>query len=322
MSPEYQTEFYQGWLEGLAQEVDLFNEKSGMTIMMGSEVYIGSFFKEAGYDRVAGLIARRDVTSDAGVSDNRMALQELVGVDLAQRIGPVFETDENFKRRGRSVAEMATIIGRQAAGDYLKLALDHVVAALIGTTEVGTGLVDASAAAATTNVKHFTKAMRMFGDRGREITAFLMNSEAFYDLVEDKMDNYQIDTVAGAQIVTGVTQGAMGKPIIVSDIEALQYDAGAGDLKNRIFGLMQGAASTLQRGDTEIVIDRVTGKENLGYRYHGEYNYLLKVLGYAYKTASGINPTAATIATAANWTRVFDPKLCGACQVVADSAVA
>lgn len=120
MAPEYNSEFYAGWLEGLAQEVDVFNEKSGMTIMLGSEVYIGSFFKEAGYDRVADLISRRDVTSDAAATDGRMALQELVGVDMAQKIGPVFETDENFKRRGRSVGEMATIIGRQAAGDYLR----------------------------------------------------------------------------------------------------------------------------------------------------------------------------------------------------------
>lgn len=320
MAPEYNTEFYQGWLEGLAQEVDVFNEKSGMTIMLGSEVYIGSFFKEAGYDRIADLISRRDVESNADAGDANMALKELVGVDMASKIGPVFETDENFKRRGRSVGEMATVIGRQAAGDYLKTALDHIVAALIGSTGVDTALVDSSDSASTTNHKHLTKAMRLFGDKGRDLAAFLMNSESFYDLVDDKLDNYVIDSVAGATIVQGVTQGALGKPLIISDIPALTYDEGVGELKNRIFGLMQGAASALQRGATEIVVDRVTGKENLGYRYQGEYNYLMKVLGYAYDTTAGINPTEATIATPANWTRVFDAKLCGACQVVSDAA--
>lgn len=320
MAPEYNSEFYAGWLEGLAQEVDLFNEKSNMTIMLGSEVYIGSFFKEAGYDRIANLITRRDVTSDADVAPGRMALQELVGVDLAQKIGPIFETDENFKRRGRSVGEMATIIGRQAAGDFLKRALDQIVAALIGSVGVDTALVDDSDKASTTNHKHLTKTMRVFGDKGREVSAFLMNSESFYDLVDDKLDNYVIDTVAGATIVTGVTQGALGKPIIVSDIAALNYDEGAGELKNRIFGLMQGAASALQRGATEIVVDRTVGQENLGYTYQGEYNYLMKVLGYAWDTASGINPTEAALATPANWTRIFDPKLCAASMVIADAA--
>ncbi len=320
MAPEYNSEFYAGWLEGLAQEVDVFNEKSNMTIMLASESYIGSFFKEAGYDRIANLITRRDVTSDASATDNRMALQELVGVDMASKIGPVFETEENFKRRGRSVGEMAEIIGRQAAEEYLKTALDHIVAALIGTTGVGTALTDASAAGSTTNHKHLTKAMRMFGDKGRNISAFLMNSESFYDLVDDKIDNFVIDTVAGAQIVSGVTMGALGKPIIVSDIEALTYDAGAGDLKNRIFGLMQGSASALQRGATRIAVQEVTGQENLGWRYQGEYNYLMKVEGYAWDTTAGINPTAAAIATPANWSRIFDHKLCGACQVVADAA--
>lgn len=320
MAPEYNSEFYAGWLEGLAQEVDVFNEKSNMTIMLGSEAYIGSFFKEAGYDRIANLITRRDVTSDTTAADSRMALEELVGVDMASKIGPVFETDENFKRRGRSVGEMATVIGRQAAEEYLKTALDHIVAALIGTTGVGTGLTDATLAAQTTNHKHLTKAMRLFGDKGRNIAAFLMNSESFYDLVEDGLDNYQIDTVAGATIVSGVTQGALGKPIIVSDIEALNYDEGAGELRNRVFGLMQGSASALQRGATEIVVDRITGQENLGYRYQGEYNYLMKVEGYAWNTGSGINPTEAALSTPANWTRIFDPKLCGACQIVADAA--
>ena len=320
MSPEYNTEFYQGWLEGLAQEVDVFNEKSNMTIMLGSEVYIGSFFQEAGYDRIANLITRRDVTSDAGATDGRMALQELVGVDMASKIGPIFETDENFKRRGVSVSEMAVIIGRQAAGDYLKAALDHIVAALIGTTGVDTALVDSSDTGSTTNHKHLTKAMRLFGDKGRDIAAFLMNSESFFDLTEDALDNYVIDSVAGSQIVHGVVKGAMGKPIIVADIPALNYDEGAGELRNRVFGLMKGSASALQRGATEIVVDRVTGLENLGYRYQGEYNYLMKVLGYAYDTTAGINPTSATIATPANWTRIFDAKLCGACQVVTDAA--
>lgn len=321
MQPEYNSEFYQGWLEGLAQEVDVFNEKSGMTIMLGSEVYIGSYFQEAGYDRIANLITHRDVTVDTAATDGRMALQELVGVDMASKIGPIFETDENFKRRGRSVGEMATIIGKQAAQDYLKEALDHIVAALIGTTGVDTALVNTADQTSLTNHKHLTKAMRMFGDKGRDLAAFLMNSDSFYDLVDDKMDNFVIDSVAGATIVQGVTQGALGKPLIISDIAALTFDSGAGDFKNRIFGLMKGAASALQRGATEIVVDRVTGQENLGWRYQGEYNYLMKVLGYAYVPANGgINPTAAVIATPANWARVFDAKLCGACQVVADAA--
>jgi len=320
MSPEYNAEFYSGWLEGLAQEVDVFNEKSNMTIMLGSEVYIGSFFKEAGYDRIGDLISRRDVSVDTAATDSRMALMELVGVDLASKIGPVFETDENFKRRGRSVGEMATIIGRQAAGDYLKRALDQIVSSLIGTVGVDTVLVDDTDKATATNHKHLTKAMRLFGDKGRNLSAYLMNSEAFYDLVDDKLDNFVIDSVAGVQIVSGVNQGALGKPIIVADIAGLTYDEGAGELRNRVFGLMAGAASALQRGTTEIVVNRITGKENLGYQYQGEYNYLMKVLGYAWNTASGINPTDAAIATPANWSRVFDAKLCGACLVVTDAA--
>lgn len=318
-SGEYQSEFYGAWLVGLAQSVDAFNEASNMSINLGSESYIGSFYKDAGYDRIEDLITRRDVTTNATVADSAMALAEIVGVDLANKIGPVLETEENFKRRGRSVNEMAQIIGAQASEEFLKRALDQIVAALIGTTGVGTALVDTSLAAAKANQKHLLKGMRVFGDKGKNVTAYLMNSEAFYDIVEDKIDNYKIDTVAGVQIVNGPIPGALGKPIIVADVEALKYDAGAGDLKNRIFALMQGAASAMQRGDIRFLVKEVDGLENISIRFQGEYNYLVKLMGYAWNTASGINPTDAALATPANWTRVFDPKLCGAAQIVCDA---
>lgn len=320
LTPEYDSQFYAGWLEGLAQEVDVFNEKSNMTIMLGSESYMGSFFQEAGYDRVANLITRRDVTDDSVVTPSRMALAELVGVDLAQKIGPTFETDENFKRRGRSVEEMARVLGEQAAGDFLKRALDQIVSSLIGTVSIDSALQDTSDQNSTTNYKHLTKGMRLFGDKGRDIKAYLMSSNAFYDLVDDGLDNYVVDTVAGAQIVSGVSKGALGKPIIVTDVAGLTFND-SGTNRERIFALNEGAASALQRGETTIVIDRTTGQENLGYTYQGEYNYLMKIKGYAWKTASGINPTEAALATSANWTRVFDSKLCAAGMVISQSDI-
>jgi len=317
-SGEYNSEFYGAWLTGLAQSVDAFNEASNMAISLGSEDYIGSFYKDAGYDRVENLITRRNVEANGVIADSSMDLAEIIGVDLANKIGPVTETEEAFKRRGRTVNEMAQVLGQQASQDFLKRALDQIVAALIGTTSVGTALTHSALAAAKTNQKHLLSGMRMFGDKGREVTAYLMNSEAFYDLTEDKIDNYTIDTVAGVQIVNGPIAGALGKPIIVVDVQALKFDAGAGDKKNRIFALMTGSASALQRGDVRISVSEVTDRENLSVRFRGEYNYLVKMLGYAWNTASGINPTDAALATPANWLRVFDPKLCGAAQIVSE----
>ncbi len=315
LSPIFNSEFYAAWVEAIAQEVDVFNEKSNMTITMGTELYMGHYFREAGYDRVADLISRRDVDSTADATSLTPSLIEIVGVDLAGKIGPVIETDENFKRRGRSLAEFGAVIGKQAAEDFLQRALDQVVMGLIGTTEVDTALYNTDLNTSTANVKHLLKGQRVFGDKGRNVAAYLMNSAAFYDLVEDQTDNYQMDNVAGVIIVNGVSQGALGRPIIVTDVDNLSF-TDTSDY-NRIFALTTAAASVEQRGEVTMEMDRKIELENSSTVIKGEYNYLLKMKGYAWDTTAGYNPTDATLSASTSWSRVIDSKLCGAAQIVA-----
>lgn len=305
LTPQYQEEFYLGVIEELARNVDVFNAGSNGTLLIGSEDYMGDYLKEAMYDRISGLVSRRDVTVDTAATDLRMALQEHVGVDVAHKIGPVFETDENFKRRGRSIEEMSNIIGQQFAGDFLARGLDLLVSSLVAATTNVTSLVNATDKSSTTNYKHLVKGQKAFGDQFRDVRAYLMNSSAFFDLVEDGLDNYKIDEVAGAQIVTGVMQGALGKPIIVADVPSLTYNDGVDDL-NRIIALTDNAGSLIERSGREFVFDRVTGQENLGYRYQGETNTRIQLKGFAWDTSAGRNPTDADLATAANWTKVVD----------------
>lgn len=321
MTPQFQEEFYLAALEELARNVDVFNAGSNGTLIMGSEDYMGDYLREAGYDRVGSFVQRRDVTVDTAATDLRMSLNELVGVDVAHKIGPVFESDENFKRRGRSVDEMGSILGQQFASDFLARNLDLLVSAIVAATDNVAGLKDATRNTASTDYKHLVAGQKLFGDQFRNVQAYLMNSESFFDLVNDSLDNYKIENVAGAQIVTGVTQGAMGKPIIVADVPSLNYDSGASNFKNRILSLTSGAGYIIERTGREIVMDRVTGLENLGWRYQGETNTRLQVKGYAWDIANGgQNPTDTAVATGSNWDRVLDEKLCAASLVETESA--
>lgn len=320
LTPQYQEQFYIAVLEELARTVDVFNAGSNGTLLLGSEDYMGDYLQQAGYDRIGSLITRRDVTVDTAATDLRMALNEFVGVDTAHKVGPVFETDENFKRRGRSIEEMATIIGRQFAGDFLARGLDQVVSAIVAAVDGVATLKNTATNTSTTNYKHLVTAQKLFGDQFRNVRAYLMNSEAFFDLVGDALDNYKIENVAGAKIVSGVAPGALGLPIIVADVAALNYDAGAGDLKNRILALTEGAGSVTERSGREIVIDRVTGLENLGWRYQAETNTMIQIKGFAWDTTAGRNPTDAALATSGNWTQVVDDKLCAASLVEAEAA--
>jgi len=319
LTPQYQEEFYLGVIEELARNIDVFNAGSNGTLLIGSEDYMGDYLKEAMYDRISGLVSRRDVTVDTAATDLRMALQEHVGVDVAHKIGPVFETDENFKRRGRSIEEMSNIIGQQFAGDFIARGLDLLVASLVAATTNATTLVNTTDNTSTTNYKHLVKGQKAFGDQFRNVSAYLMSSTAFFDLVEDGLDNYQIENVAGVQIVSGVMQGALGKPIIVADVPSLSF-TDTTDFE-RILALTPNAGSLIERSGREFVFDRVTGQENLGYRYQGETNTRIQLKGYAWDTTAGRNPTDAALATAANWSTVVDDeKNCAASMVISASS--
>lgn len=321
LTPVYNTEFYSGVVEELARNVDVFNAGSNGTLLIGSEDYMGDYLKEAAYDRIAGLVARRDVTTNGAVADLSMGLNEFVGVDLAHRVGPVFETYENFARRGRSIEEMARIIGQQFAADFLARGLDLLVSAIVAATDNVAALKNTATNTAKTNYKHLLTAQRIFGDQFKNVGAYLMNSESFFDLVEDGLDNYKIENVAGIQIVSGALPGALGKPIIVADVPSLNYDAGLGDLKNRVLGLTAGAGRFMEKSGRRIVIEEnVTGLENLGIRYQAETNTMVQIKGYAYNTATGRNPTDAAVATGTNWTAVVDAKLSAASLVETEAA--
>lgn len=321
MTPQFQEEFYLAALEELARNIDVFNANSNGSLIIGSEDYFGDYLRQAGYDRVSNFVTRRNVQVDTAVTDLRMSLNELVGVDYAHKIGPVFETDENFKRRGRSVAEMGEILGQQFASDFMATNLDLLTSAIVSATDGQAALKNTARNTSTTDYKHLTKAKSLFGDQYSNVRAFLMNSESFFDLVDDGLDNYVIENVAGAQIVNGVTRGALGSPIIVADIPSLRFDAGSSDFKNRVLALTENAGSSIERSGREIVMDRITGQENLGWRYQGETNTRLQVKGYAWDIANGgANPTAAAVATSSNWDRVYDPKLCAASIVETEAA--
>lgn len=56
--------------------------------------------------------------------------------------------------------------------------------------------------------------------------------------------------------------------------------------------------------DFDAVLNRTTGKENLGSVYQAEWSYNLGVLGYTWKTGTGgASPNDTAIGTAANWER-------------------
>ena len=71
----------------------------------------------------------------------------------------------------------------------------------------------------------------------------------------------------------------------------------------------------------DMVVDDITGGEQLAVRIQGEYAYNVGVLGFKYDTTAGINPTDATIGTSGSWDQVVsDVKNAAGVIMIADPA--
>ena len=73
---------------------------------------------------------------------------------------------------------------------------------------------------------------------------------------------------------------------------------------NRL-GLVAGAVEVENSEQQEIVVQDVTGLENLVVRFQGEYAYNLGIMGFKWDMSNGgVNPDATAVATAGNWDSV------------------
>jgi hypothetical protein len=131
-----------------------------------------------------------------------------------------------------------------------------------------------------------------------------MHSKNYFDLMK-----HQIGTSANGDIVSGVAvQGAnpltLNRPVIVTDSDALKVAGGSGSgayTDYHVLGLTANGI-VVENSETErVVLDEVTGLENLVVRMQGEYAYNLGVKGYKYDTTVGANPSDANLGTSTTW---------------------
>jgi hypothetical protein len=76
--------------------------------------HLGDYNKESFLKSTAGLVARRDVTSTAGVTAAKLVAGELVGVKMNRRLGPVDQTRDAFRKIGVDPKEFSMMLGAQA----------------------------------------------------------------------------------------------------------------------------------------------------------------------------------------------------------------
>jgi hypothetical protein len=308
----YPEQFWGGAVETLQQNAEVFNENSVGAMRMVTLAHLGDYNKESFLKSTAGLVARRDVTSTAGVTAAKLVAGELVGVKMNRRLGPVDQTRDAFRKIGVDPKEFSMMLGAQAgvaiAVDYCDVAIKAVRAAI---SQQGTALQYNATADTLKTANHtaLVGGLALFGDRSNRIIAFVMHSKPYFDLVKQSIAD-KITNVADVVIYSG-TPATLGKPTLVTDSASLVTLVAGSPTQTTydILGLSEGAVEVHESEERDILSQPQTGLENLVDRIQGEYAFNLKIKGCAYDTAQGANPTDTIVSTNATWIKqVADQK--------------
>lgn len=275
------------YLERLQDNLDVFNAASNGAIVYRSEAIQGNFSQESFY-KVGGEIEFRDVNSIATIDTKKIAMGEAVGVKCPYKYGPYASTEEAFKRRSRNTAEFAQVVGQDMADALMLGRLKYALAALDGAIGANAAMQE-SGDIVVDGRKALTKAMRKFGDKFSRIALFVMNSETYFDIIDDAItDNIYGE---GEIVVYGGVPGTLGKPVLVTDQVA----------ENTVYALQAGAIDIVESQAPGFRTYDINDQENLAVGIRAEGTFNVEVLGYSYKPASGLNPTLAQVGTAARW---------------------
>lgn len=276
------------YLERLQDNLDVFNTASNGAIIYRNEIIEGDFDKKAFY-KVGGSIEHRDVNSTSKVTPKKIGAGEAVGVKCPYKYGPYASTEEAFKRRARTPEEFAMLIGQDMADALMEGRLKYALAALDAAIGGNAAMV-AQGNIATDGRKALTRGMRTFGDKFGRIALWVMNSDTYFDIVDDAITKQ----IYGESeiVVYGGLPGTLGKPVLVTD----QVPT------DKAFGLQGGAIQVVESQAPGFRTWDINDEENLAMGIRGEGTFNLELMGYSWKdTVGGANPTLAAIGASANW---------------------
>ena len=301
----YDEEFQAGIYEALAENTQIFNEASRGAIVMASEEHPGQYKKEAMFKRIANLITRQDLTSTSAVTAKKLEQIEEVSVKLHRKIGPVDMTLNAFKEAGLETPDSSYRLGRliadAAAKNMADIAIIAANAAVSGVTALINDVTGSSGKATITNLMDTAQ---KWGDQQTKLSTWLLHSTPFNDLRKDGLSNYNLESVAGVIIASGQIAPVVGGSIIISDNGNL-VNSGSPNTYN-VLGLAAAAIMVQLSQLEQVVVQLVTGLEQLVVRIQGEYAVTVGVDGFAWDTANGgSNPDDTALGTSTNWDKIL-----------------
>jgi hypothetical protein len=294
--------FYSGVIEAISQNVNIFNESSNGSIIMGSDRKLGDYFYESFFDQNSA-VSRRDNTSVSAADAVALTMDNMIDVKCLGKFlqDAALDAIKKALNRGSSVKELNFIMGKQYAMQKMKYMVNFALAGVqAGITGQSTNVYD-NTSSSTTSLTHsaLVKGMSKMGDKAQDIKAWVMHSKAYYDLVGNAITD-KITNVADRAIY-GATPGTLGRPVIIVDDDSLVDDS-ASTTYYYTLGLVQGGVRVIESEEENVVSKIVTGNEQLLHRLQAEFAFNLGLKGLKWNVSAGkANPTAATVGTTTNW---------------------
>lgn len=294
-----------GFIEGYGQNLQAFNAASNNALRLRSEFQEGEYAKERFWDAFSSsVISRRDLTSTAAATGIKPTMDENVTVKRFLKAGPIDLTHGMLRSMGQTPEGFSRQLGVRLAQRAIQKMLNDGLAAAVAAISGISALVHD----ATDGVVQFSDlntGLGKFGDARPDIVAFVMHSNHLTSLTSDGLANYQIENVAGAQIIRDAAF-AMGRAIVVTDSASLVNSDGvtSGDDSYYIAGLTEGAVDVVESEGREFV-EYFLDRDQITKRIHGELAFNVGVKGFAWDvTNGGANPTDAAFSTSSNWDKV------------------
>lgn len=290
--------------ELLAQNGDAFGAASNGALRMTTRSIKGnyeynSFFQNLG----STLAARRDLTSVSAQTDTAMTQAEMISVKLNRKLIPVAQTRDAFRKifGQYSQTEFSGLMAEQYANAMQLEMLNSALAALSVALkqQAASYVTETSLGSISTNT--LFSGLAAMGDRANRVVCWVMHSKPYYDLVKSQAAA-NITGVSNFNVATA-TPITCNRPVIVTDSSSLIANLNSPDLNNYYtLGLTADSALVENSEEQEVVLQDVTGLENLVIRIQGEYAYNLSLRGFQWDVGNGgANPSAAAVATGTNW---------------------
>ena len=299
----YENEFHTGLIEGIAQNINLFNAASRGAIIFDTNFTKGDHTKWDFIKDTSSALRFRDRTSIAAATDQKTASGEIIAPKLGVAFGPFLELEDKWLTRGDGTGTFGYIIGLQAGRHIAKSYLNSALRALLGClTKATTTQADRSAVTGLTlTPEDLVAGKQLLGDAADSIVCFITDSASYFSLMTKQIGN---SNDLGFAVVSDGNVRTLDLPMFYTDYDAVFASTASAVVTRRVFALTPGAVKITQASDAfaRPFFERVGTLDNVAMRYRADSDFTVEVKGFQW-SASALPVAEATLAVKGNWTQ-------------------